>query len=1290
MKGMLLLLAILTMIVSSHGQDATDRGAEIFTASVRELRGKCLVRDNGAEKPRRLKPDDKLQAGQELQCEPKAYLKIRFRNSGAEKEIKTVLPTWYVVPNVPAVAAAGARLAPAVRSKGNPFLIATAEGEPQSPQASSTATASSTESNSSVDLAAQYWNERKKYFLIIASSKTGVPDTDLPFAKVDAGEISKTLTRLGYEKIQVLDDKNATQEKVITALENIPNLDPDALVVIYYSGHAWTDAQGRDLWLQLYGQTKIGGYRGISINDLLGVARGSTYAGQIMVILDTCYSGQAIRTTRLSPGDYDNTVIFASSRFSESAYPKTLPSGTQISAFTYHLIEGLNTDWNIVDGDGDGIILYTELLAYVGNQLVEDSRVKGIAGTMRPELMGSSPLSWIAYDATRVHNFKTEPRRALHLARNLEIRDPEKVMRNLPDQLPVNAPSYHKALKALDQNKFSDAAGFLNEAEKEGSVSPAEIYWARANLMIEQKRIGAARDWLRKALEASKQRNPDLLAFNAILDFGFGDWIGAEKLFKQLLDSVRDEKTTSERTVLSLLMLSMLNIFQGEVTEATTYLEHLKRIDLKAIKGEHGKSEDLSPFVPFLELLSNVLQDKKEAARKNFEQLQSSLATVDEPWGEALRPLLGTLATALSSDEDEQVDMPSVSITTEELGKWDEVLSKSDATALIFLLTRMRMVAALPNASDLFKAPQVERLLQRTAEFANQHRTKKQKVTITDSLGVREIDVDNGEQFAFESASILTNLAAIHVAREDPVSAERLYKEAIAMQTRLDGGIMMAILPTFELAELYKDSQRFDDAVSFLKGLQLEISQWLGEHHMFSVLGHQQLGEIYEQWGKVEEAERSFRSALRMALVAFGTESFFADSLREDLAEFLARRKRYEEAAQLFEESIFILEKNKSTSMLTRESLADHYLNLGQNYFYLARFTEAERSLQKAFNAHLSKTSVVLSSVLNCLHWQSATARALNKQAASDQFYNQMVELSGSETAKPRPSKTLGSELQNIAVWFRDVREFDKADRLMVQALKVQEKVYGGSSREVGEVWENFGYLSVTRKQFDVAQTRLKNAKAIYEKHSSPDPQRMSTLLYWLGYSSYQREEFEQARTELQQAAELIKSGDRSARYLLGKVQRSLGQYAIAKDTLESVLKVDEHESRVDALAVASDLMELTTISRLAGNRVEADHWLNRAETIMKGIDVAQSPAWWARLNHEQGMAALLAGRTKDAEPLLRDAVTKGQQAFDLDMVMFTGFLNDYAKVLRLRGKDKEAVKAEQQAKLIRAQLRKI
>src|SRR6185436_8776445 len=126
--------------------------------------------------------------------------------------------------------------------------------------------------------------------------------------------------------IDILDDKNATRENVLSQLEKIHSLERDALVVIYYSGHAVTDSQGKDLWLQLYGQDKIGEYRGISAANLLGAARGATYKGELALVLDTCYSGRGTKSSQLSLDEPDNTVVFASSASYQASYTRILPS----------------------------------------------------------------------------------------------------------------------------------------------------------------------------------------------------------------------------------------------------------------------------------------------------------------------------------------------------------------------------------------------------------------------------------------------------------------------------------------------------------------------------------------------------------------------------------------------------------------------------------------------------------------------------------------------------------------------------------------------------------------------------------------------------------------------------------------------------------------------------------------------------------------------------------------------------------------------------------------------------
>jgi tetratricopeptide (TPR) repeat protein len=200
-----------------------------------------------------------------------------------------------------------------------------------------------------------------------------------------------------------------------------------------------------------------------------------------------------------------------------------------------------------------------------------------------------------------------------------------------------------------------------------------------------------------------------------------------------------------------------------------------------------------------------------------------------------------------------------------------------------------------------------------------------------------------------------------------------------------------------------------------------------------------------------------------------------------------------------------------------------------------------------------------------------------------------------------------------------------------------------------------------------------------------------------MGFASYERQEFQQAQAYLQRSVKIIQQLPEASRstnsyYVLGRVQRILGQYATAKMNLASALDADEQgllrePSSAAADSVLSDLLEMASISRSQGNRAEAEEFLTRAQTATEKTPT-KSMAHLARLEHERGMSALASGKSKLAEELLRDSIKRAEQDPDMDPILLSEFLDDHALALRKRGKDKEAAPEEQHAKQIRDALR--
>jgi tetratricopeptide (TPR) repeat protein len=231
----------------------------------------------------------------------------------------------------------------------------------------------------------------------------------------------------------------------------------------------------------------------------------------------------------------------------------------EVSAFTYYLLQGLGPDWNEVDGDHDGVILYGDLQVYVGNKLVEEFRNKGIVGSMNPQLFAQSQKIWAAYQTTKALNRDTQQIRSLKLERTIKVQNPEKVADMLPKVLPPGAHSYLKALRAINDRRYDEAWKLLDKADLEEKVAAAEILWARAYAKFLQGELRSAADLLDRALKLGQQQNVDLLEMTAFSNFGIGNWVRAEEQFKQLLELLRDDRGDRPETIDSLMALAFIH-----------------------------------------------------------------------------------------------------------------------------------------------------------------------------------------------------------------------------------------------------------------------------------------------------------------------------------------------------------------------------------------------------------------------------------------------------------------------------------------------------------------------------------------------------------------------------------------------------------------------------------------------------------------------------------------------------------------------------------------------------------
>lgn len=246
--------------------------------------------------------------------------------------------------------------------------------------------------------------QRPRYYLIIGVDKMpNAPAADLPYAQVDVQNVKEALESAGFKPLSEsppLTGDDASRPKVDSLLRDIRTLPDKSTVLVYYSGHAWTDKTHKDVWLQLSDNTVLGD-QGLSVANLLTFPRddwdaGGGWRGELAVIVDSCYSGKAAFGSPL----YGDTALLASSDGNETSRPIALDSG-KVSAFTYALLQAAGPKFTEANSARDGILTFNDLVTFTTSQLMDWKDNGKIDGPMNPRLLGNAALMVFKYDAAK-------------------------------------------------------------------------------------------------------------------------------------------------------------------------------------------------------------------------------------------------------------------------------------------------------------------------------------------------------------------------------------------------------------------------------------------------------------------------------------------------------------------------------------------------------------------------------------------------------------------------------------------------------------------------------------------------------------------------------------------------------------------------------------------------------------------------------------------------------------------------------------------------------------------------
>ena len=211
-----------------------------------------------------------------------------------------------------------------------------------------------------------------------------VPKSD--FSKNDAGIVKDYLKALGFRErnIEFITDEKATKSSIEKSIEAwIPNrIKSESSVFIYYSGHGAPDPQTGEAYLVPYdgdpNYLSVTGYPLKRLYDKLGRFN----AGEIIVVLDSCFSGSGSRSV-LAKGARPLVMLAENSTLSQNIVVLTSTQVGQISSSSPDRKQGIFTFY-FLKAIKDGKKNIAEIYEYI-KPLVEDE-AKAINTQQTPSL----------------------------------------------------------------------------------------------------------------------------------------------------------------------------------------------------------------------------------------------------------------------------------------------------------------------------------------------------------------------------------------------------------------------------------------------------------------------------------------------------------------------------------------------------------------------------------------------------------------------------------------------------------------------------------------------------------------------------------------------------------------------------------------------------------------------------------------------------------------------------------------------------------------------------------------
>jgi len=596
---------------------------------------------------------------------------------------------------------------------------------------------------------------------------------------------------------------------------------------------------------------------------------------------------------------------------------------------------------------------------------------------------------------------------------------------------------------------------------------------------------------------------------------GLENYNEAEKILLELTDILRtNELTDLEVYAQSIYSLSQVYVQLGNTSKAETYYgESLKTY--KTIYGEDSQE--------YSQLNNEVL---------NFYQSSGQMAKADSILEDA---------TINSSDPAYAYTLMNLGARHQNSGDFEKAREAYQTAGELFQnnpeLDRARYAKLLENEALLYYS---------TREFLEAEEKANEAIRLYE----KRAGTDSSDY-----ASALGTLGLVFRAMGYNADAEIRYRESIREYEQSVGVTDPRYATALEsLASLYLEMGWFNKAEPLLMQCTEIRAYSPGLESSDYAKSLYNLAALYQSMGDYNEAELYYRKSLDTEIAVSGLQSENTANIMENFGRLFLDIGLFDRADSFFRET---LEIDISLFGENSAQTAKDKMNLARIYQVKGQYSDAEPLYREAIQILKTTLGEKHLDYINSLNTMAFFYQTMGNLDAAENMYEQALQL------YDQSNPEYATVLQNLSTLYLMREEYDRAEPLLVKALRIDSLLYGVNNPNYAVSLQNLASLYQQTGKIDRAESLFRAALEIDSKVFGTKHPSYARKLFNLAVLYQDQQMFDKALHLFKESVEIRRSSlgvnhpdFAYSLYGLAVLHQAMGNDPLAKPLYDEVIQI--------------------------------------------------------------------------------------------------------------------------------------